>query len=298
MNYQEFIGSVTGFLRESLPYGTKLERVSLEKNNGVVLDGLAVRRDGQQIAPTIYLDAYYQEYLDGQSLNGIYRDILHCCEEGELPEDFDADFFLDYHRIRPMIVYRLVHRERNRELLKRVPFIPYLDLAIIFSCMLSDSPVGNATIRIDSTHLELWQVTVEDLYEAARENTERLLPAQLRTMSEVIRELSCGLDCPEEDVPMYVLTNRRQMHGAACLLYGEGQLLRACRERLGGGFYVLPSSIHELILVPASVVSDEQMLGTMIREINETQVQPTEVLSDHAYRYMPEYGRLVEVSEE
>lgn len=71
MNYQEFIGSVTGFLRESLPCGTKLELLPLEKNNGVIMDGLSIRRQGQRIAPTIYMDAYYREYLDGRSLKYI-----------------------------------------------------------------------------------------------------------------------------------------------------------------------------------------------------------------------------------
>ena len=66
MNYQEFVGSVTGFLRETLPGGTELSLIPLEKNNGVILEGLSVRREGERAAPAIYLDTYYQEYLAGQ----------------------------------------------------------------------------------------------------------------------------------------------------------------------------------------------------------------------------------------
>ena len=68
MNYQEFVGSVTGFLRESLPGGTKLQLIPLEKNNGVIMDGLSIRKEGKRVAPMIYLDAWYREYLDGRSL--------------------------------------------------------------------------------------------------------------------------------------------------------------------------------------------------------------------------------------
>ena len=91
MNYQEFIGSVTGFLRESLPGGTKLQMIPLEKNNGVIMDGLSIRKEGKRVAPMIYLDAWYREYLDGRSLRGICDQILECCEEPDLENRFDVD---------------------------------------------------------------------------------------------------------------------------------------------------------------------------------------------------------------
>ena len=110
MNYQEFVGSVTGFLREALPCGTELSLVPLEKNNGVILEGLTVRKEGRRAAPAIYLDPYYQEYLSGRSLRQIQETILDCCEENEFSEHFDADFFSDYRRVRPNVVYKLMQR--------------------------------------------------------------------------------------------------------------------------------------------------------------------------------------------
>lgn len=93
MNYQEFVGSVTGFLRESLPGGTRLQLIPLEKNNGIIMDGLSVRKEGKRVAPMIYLDSYYREYLDGRSLRGICDQILECCEDSDFEEHFDVDFF-------------------------------------------------------------------------------------------------------------------------------------------------------------------------------------------------------------
>lgn len=291
MNYQEFVGSVTGFLRESLPCGTRLELIPLEKNNGVVMDGLSIRRKGQSVAPTIYLEAYYRDYLDGRSLRGIYDQILECCGDGSFEENFDAEFFRDYGRLRPTVVYKLISRRRNEELLTRIPHLPYLDLAIVFYCLLSDTPVGHATVLIHNSHMELWGVGLSDLYRDAKENVKRLLPAKLESMSEVIKELSGGMDEPEDTgVPMYVLTNVRKSLGAACILY-DG-VLRMCAEKLEGAFYLLPSSVHEVILLPACAVEDRRELRDMVREINATQVRSTEVLSDSVYLYSPESGQL------
>ena len=291
MNYQEFVSSVTGFLRESLPGGTKLDLIPMEKNNGIIMDGLSIRKQGHRVAPTIYLEAYYREYLDGCSLRGIYEEILECCEDCELEESFDVSFFSDYEKVRQGVVYKLVNYEKNRELLQKVPHLPFLDLAIVFYCYLRETPVGNATVLIHNSHLKLWDCTMGELYRDARANAGRLLPARLEELSVMIKELSGGQETPgQADVPMYVLTNTVRSLGAVSILY-EG-VLKSCGERLGEAYYVLPSSIHEVILIPASAVEDTKELQSIVRDINETQVRETEVLSDNIYYYSPISGQL------
>ena len=297
MNYQEFVGTVTGFLRESLPCGTKLEMLPLEKNNGVILDGLSIRRQGQKVAPAIYMDACYREYLGGRSLKGICDQILECCQETDFEAKFDTDFFTDYEKVRATLVYKVINAEKNRELLKKIPHLPYLDLAIVFYCLLTDTPVGNATVLIHNSHLNLWNIRCADLYRDAKENTERLLPASLSGMAEVIRELSGGMEEPEDTgVPMYVLTNVQKSLGAACILYRD--MLKTCADRFGEAFYVLPSSVHEVILVPASAVENQKELIAMVRDINQTQVRDTEILSDNIYLYSPVSGNLTLIENE
>lgn len=296
MNYQEFVGSVTGFLRDVLPCGTELNLIPLEKNNGVILDGLSIRREGERAAPAIYLDSYYQDYLAGSSLGQIQDTILECCEDLDLSGQFDADFFADYRKVRPTVVYKLIHYEKNRELLKRIPHVPFLDLAVVFYCLLPDTPVGNATVLIYNSHMEYWNISCGELYRDAKHNTPRLLPAEIKTMSQVLFELSDGLDCPEEDqIPMYVLTNSRRALGAACILYDK--ILMYCAQWLGCGYYLLPSSVHEMILIPKEAVTNERELTAMVRDINQTQVRRTEVLSDQIYFYSPESGQLSMVKE-
>ena len=256
MNYQEFVGTVTGFLRESLPCGTKLEMLALEKNNGVMVDGLSVETAGAGSGA----HDLHGRLLPGVSgrddpLKGICDEILECCQEAEFEGAFDVDFFTDYRKLKSTVVYKLINAEKNRELLKKVPHLPYLDLAIVFYCLLADTPVGNATVLIHNSHLTLWNISCAQLYRDAAANAAKLLPARLCGMAEVIRELSGGEDEPEDvGVPMYVLTNTQKSLGAACILY-DG-MLKSCAARLGEAFYVLPSSIHEVIMVPVSAVGE------------------------------------------
>lgn len=290
MNYQEFVGSVTEFLRESLPGGTKLERIPLEKNNGVIADGLTIRQEGRQVAPAIYLDACYREYLQGRSLSGIYNRILACCENRSVEERLNMDMFTDYGRLRDSVVYKLVNYERNKEMLTRIPHLPFFDLAIVFYCLLTDEVLGTATVLIHNSHLKLWNAGCSDLYRDARRNSARLLPARLARMSDMIRELSDEEELFDMDIPMYVLTNEVKALGAACILY-EG-ILGRCADTIGEDYYILPSSIHEVILVPASAVQEPGELSRMVRDINETQVEDTEILSDQAYLYSSESGQI------
>lgn len=297
MNYQEFVGSVTSFLREALPYGTELNLIPLEKNNGVILEGLTIRKEGERAAPAIYLESYYQEYLAGHSLRQIQETILSYCEDNKFSEHFDADFFSDYRKVRPTVVYKLINYEKNKELLERIPHVPFLNLAVVFYCLLPDTPVGNATVLIHNSHMEYWNITCGELYRDAKQNTPRLLPAEIKTMSQVLSELSDGLSSPEEDeIPMYVLTNSGKALGAACILY-DG-MLKHCAKWLDSAYYLLPSSVHEVILIPEKVVLDKWELVDMVRDINQTQVLKTEVLSDQIYFYSPESGQLSIVKEE
>ena len=116
-------------------------------------------------------------------------------------------------------------------------------------------------------------------------------------MAEVIRELSGGMEEPEDTgVPMYVLTNVQKSLGAACILYRD--MLKTCADRFGEAFYVLPSSVHEVILVPASAVENQKELIAMVRDINQTQVRDTEILSDNIYLYSPVSGNLTLIENE
>jgi hypothetical protein len=185
-----------------------------------------------------------------------------------------------------------------------VPHVEFLDLSIVFQCLVSKEESSTASILIHNAHMKLWNILVEELYRAARENTRRLQEYEIRDMNEIVSEimLTGGLDgfCEEEDMeelsestPMYVLTNKCRIEGASCIIYPN--LLKDFAFTIGKSFYVIPSSVHEVILVPADDTTEADEIRNMIREINDTQVKVEEILSYSLYYFDKEEGRLLKV---
>ena len=229
--------------------------------------------------------------MNRNPFRAVFHLLLLCVLLALVISAFRIADFREPERVRPTVAYRLINYEKNRELLQEIPHLPFLDLAVIFYSLLTDTPVGHATVLIRNSHLELWGKNTSWLYEAAKENTEKLLPKRLVSMEDMIYELSEGKQEAEyAGVPMYVLTNSRKSFGAACLLY-DG-VLGECFRRLEESYYLIPSSVHEVILIPASAVGDSRELCALVQEMNRTQVRSTEVLSDTVYLYSEETRRL------
>lgn len=258
------------------------------KNNDVCLHGLTIRKEGSNISPTIYLDEYYDWYLDRQDPEPVIRDIRTRYEDSRLGASFDVSFYTDYEKVRDRIAYKLVNYDHNRNLLKDTPHRRYLDLATIFYVLLDSNSEAAATILIKNKHLEMWGVDDKEIYEQARKNTERLLPLKINDMKDLLSDFF--VDNEDTGQSLFVVTNEMKMNGASCLLY-DGMLEKA-GEMLGKDFYVLPSSVHETILLPAEGNVNMSSLSEMVRTVNATQVKADEVLSDHAYFYSRKTGRL------
>lgn len=166
----------------------------------------------------------------------------------------------------------------------------YLDLAVVFYVLLEINHYGMASMMIRNEHLRMWNTTKEEIYRYARRNTEILLPDEFQTMRAVIEELTGRKETGGKDI-MYILSNENRSFGAAAILY-EGRL-KKIGERLGENFYVLPSSVHEMIIIAESEAPSKEELSEMVAEINRTQVEAEEVLSDHAYYYDRKQEKLV-----
>ena len=174
------------------------------------------------------------------------------------------------------------------EQLEKVPYIPILDLAICFYYAFDEAGVDNGMIPIYRSHLDNWKVTDRDLLEIAVKNTPRLFPGETIPMEDVLGDALQEL--PEEvrreflrKVSMMILTNSRKTYGACSILYPG--MLEQLAERIGGDYYMIPSSVHEFLLVPREREQDREELKKMIAEVNRTELPPEEVLSDHLYLY-------------
>lgn len=181
-------------------------------------------------------------------------------------------------REKTKILYQLLNYRRNEELLRRIPHVPYLDLAIVF---VQEEKAGQTRRLITQGG------NPGELEKQAAFDTPRCCPVYFHPLDEVIRELGCELDqeFPQEScgLPMYLLTNVQKFLGASVILYPG--LLHKIGEWLEDDFYILPSSIHECILVPARTACSKRLLEEMVAEVNRAQVPESERLSDSVYYY-------------
>lgn len=152
-----------------------------------------------------------------------------------------------------------------------------------------------------NVHMKLWGVSIEELYETAEVNTQRIEGSEIKNMMEIIGDIE-EEENPEEfnrdsymskfsdNVPMYVLSNKNWIEGASCMLYPN--LLRDFADRIGSSFYIIPSSIHELIIIPTENLDDRKMIEEMLKECNDTQINQEEILSYSLFWYSRENEKM------
>lgn len=301
MNYEDFVNYVHAKVQKFLGEEVRVQLHQITKNNAVQLDGLSIVAVSKSISPTIYLNDYYEEYQRGMSIPEIIEDIMEAYEKNKIELPASAEFYTDYSRVKDKLACKVINYEKNRDLLTRVPHVKYLDLAVVFYYLLKNETIGTGTILIYNSHLDMWNISKDELYEDARKNTPSMMPFEFSSMDEVMEEIiECDLEEEFEDVltdkrkppviPMFVLTNKEKMMGAACILYDS--ILNLIGERLQDDYYILPSSIHECIIIPKAAKSTKKELTQMVKEINATQVKPEEVLSDEVYLYTRNIHRL------
>ncbi len=292
MDYNTFISNIEGFLRDRYP-DADIRISKVTKNNGVILDGITVNENNTNISETIYLNKYYDLYSQGHhSLDEIKQTVLHLHQKAQIPDNIDFSYFNDFSKVKDRIAFKLINLMMNKELLKDIPHIIYLDFAIVFYCMIDDGVIGKGTVLIHNSHLESWDVTEEELYEIALKNCPTLLPSKLIGMDKYLEHLHVKRDIPfEEDVPdtspelcnMYILTNDDKYYGASVLMYEN--LLSDLSDRFLSSFFILPSSIHEVILLPTNSKHNKKEFDSMVHAVNEQALAREDILSDHAYYY-------------
>ena len=277
----------------------KVDVLNVVKNNGLHLTGITICNRESNMAPTIYLDGYFADYKDGRTMENICKEIVQVYEKNKVQKDFSLEQVTDFKNVKDRICFKLVNREKNAELLADTPYVEYQDLAIVFYILISKDKNGITSITVRNSLMDMWGMDADILYHLAKKNTQRLFRGRVSSMMEVMAEIiGDSADALEEEMveaffdmdvyedsafPMYVATNIFKMNGACILLY-DG-VLEKFAEKIGGDFYILPSSVHEVLFVPANGDMDARYLIQMVREVNATQVAPDEVLSDSVYMY-------------
>lgn len=286
MNYHDFLCSVEADIKTKIPKQWNLNIRPFPKNNGVIYDGLVITRPNLNISPTVYLNPYYHRYLDGAPLEDIYQDILDTYYRFVPESSVDLDSLLNFEQVKDCIIMKLIHHDRNSSYLKEVPHLDYLDLAVVFQVYMGEDKNGFSSITVTDSLLERWNTDIEKLQALSMRNTPKLLPYKLMNLDDLMEENNLDMSLPKlegSDTSMYILTNNAKVNGAVTILYEN--LLQDIAEDLGHDLILLPSSIHEFIIVTDPTGNGLSFYNDMVRQVNEVEVADYEVLSDHAYYY-------------
>lgn len=309
MEYMEFIEYVRAAMATILGDDKIVTVKEILKNNGQEYDALLITDKDSNISPTIYLNSFYDEYVGGKESGEVVREIYEFYEDSCNDFIFDMDVFSDYSIMSKKIVFKVINKAKNKKLLKDVPHIIKMDLALVPYCMVDNDSFGTATVLIQKSHLALWNKSEKEIFEAAYENTPRILQAEIRNMNDIIREMfmddlrrkqvngEIGFDIDinkkttelmedvgtDNGIEMYVLTNNHRSNGAACMFYDD--VIRDFAKEHKSDIFILPSSVHEVILVPAIDGLSKNELTLMVQDVNKEELSAEEILSSHVYIY-------------
>lgn len=293
MNYQQFVMALKTKVADILGESATVTIHTALKNNGYERVGLTISEKHINLSPTIYLEEYFKYFEDDDSINDIADSILHVYHEVRFDHSWQVHTISNFELIKEKIVYKIIHAPQNETLLKTLPSLPYLDFAVVFYILFEVDDNGTATIPVTEDLLRLWNTSLKELFHIAMKNTPKLLPPVFKPMRIVVEELlehPYDEDLQDNDV-MFVLTNPLRSLGAACILYDN--VLLHIGNFLKENYYVLPSSIHEVIIIPESQAPGKETLNDMVVEINKTQVAIEDVLSNHVYYYDRELEELM-----
>ena len=293
MNYEEFKERLMEEVKENLyerDINVDITTTMVEKMNQTY-EAMTVMPEGSKIGMNLNFQVYYDAYESGLELDYIVDRVVNDIES-HLPEmpTVDPDQLTNYEVMKDKIAMEVVSYERNKELLLKVPHKRMEDMAVIYRFELNHEHEARATILITYDLMGRMGITHEQLHEDAMKNAPQLRPAVIKGMSEVIMEMMgeeaielYGEEPFNAEEMLYVATVPDKTAGAGVLAYET--FLDQAAERLGGDFFILPSSIHEVLLVPDDGVKSFHELKAMVEEVNATQVALEEKLTDSVYHY-------------
>lgn len=303
MNFEEFINTVKDTIKDYLPEDYRDADVNILENRKLNTNytGLTVTREGDTLAPTINLNNLFDSYSKHpeHSITAVMQEVASVIQH--TPETFDISRIMDYDRVKMNLFMRLSAAEKNKDLLEHAPHIRKEDLAITFHIMLDQSDKGTATTMINDNMMEAYGIDLDQLYQDALLNSPVICPAQIENMGEalsrmmiedmksagappeVIQEMEKDLKESNKDNPMTIITNDRLVDGASAIFYPG--VMDLVGERMQGDYFILPSSVHETLVVPDDGRVSLQELTDMVKEVNMTQVNPEDQLTDQVYHY-------------
>ena len=295
--------NIVNFLPEDVSENVEISETVVVKMNDQKLHGLVIREKGSDAAPTFYMDEMFERYENGENMGELMTELAGNYSMVDLmPRPPEVD--LSWDNVKDKLTVRLLEKSRNREFLSTMPYVSVgHGLAIIADINMGEDRGGDWRIAINNNVLESLGVDKERLFSDAMSNAKIYDPEELVDMTNALfspvknnlldRDEPLG---PDELGGMYVLTNSTGSLGAAALFYPD--VKEKAAELLGSDYYILPSSTHEVILVPDTAGINPKELCEMVKQANRTVVDEKDILSDNVYHYSRDERRLDKVTPE
>ena len=202
------------------------------------------------------------------------RHLVSCIQDDLVTKGSIAEKLTDRNFILDHVVFRLlpIGTEENKEIF----LTHWLDLPVAY-CVNFRFMTDVVTLTLKKEHAEFLQISEEELREHAKENAEKVYSDSLMPLSEAIWGMP-GVAAIEPPFPLYILGDARP-NNASVILTTD-----ALKE-LGQNLILIPSSIHEWLLIPLIPEMSTEELTEMIQSVNGSELTPEETLSDHPYFY-------------
>lgn len=293
LSFDEFVLYVKNNIEEFMPESFMVKSIEVKeimKNNGTLLTGICINEEDSNITPNIYLEGFYRKYEEGADLPDLLNEIVKVRMNHD-KSNINIEIFDDYDLVKKYIFPKIIGRvDWNLDYLTDKPHNHICDLAVIYYVDITEvfgNDDGIAAVVINNNLMEKWQIGENDLLFQSFKNLE-----ESERYTSVFKGMSKILSCIADDIPgldelltdsdelMFVLTNSTSVNGSSIILK-EG-VLRDIYEKLGL-IVLIPSSVHEWIIMRAADVESPESLRNMINEVNQSQVAENERLSDHPY---------------
>ena len=292
--YDIFIEEVITEIMGRIGDGYEVRKQERIKNNGGKMNGVVITDGNERMAPFLYTDFYYELYSSPEDIPIIADEIVRIYRlEQRRCKAFPLQDGLDSRKALEIVLFKVINTQKNKGLLACVPHceVPGLGLSIVFYLQVGNQEM-RGTVLIHNCLMEMWHSTEKELMEYALYNTPSICGYSILKMSDFldgdVQEVEFG------GLPgLYILTNKGNLYGAGCMFYTG--LLGKAAEEIGSGFYVLPSSIHEVILVASQKPNEEtaRKLKGIVRAVNRSGIINMEdFLSDDVYYYDMDKNKL------
>ena len=269
------------------------------KSGDIIQDGLMMQNKDSGQIPVVYLDELYEFYINNDlSVEEAADKVVEVYNSTSGPEVLDLDKYRNWENARDSITIRVMNTKLNRKYLEDAVYEIYLDLAIVYYITYITDDGEIYRCKVLEKLLDGWGIDAEVLKETAVENTKRMLGIRVQEIHEALIN-AAGIRDSEtidkiteyEGIPMFVLTNNYSVYGAANMFIDE--VLKSIAEIFDTDIYIIPSSVHEVLIIPKNDMYTKDEINDMIKNVNLNVLAPEDILSDHVYVYSKECEMII-----